>query len=138
MGQYTLSFEFMKRAKETGYNKFTDIGVNTNKIIESARTTRNDLKVYFLWHPEETKTGGMKMKTIGAMIDSYLTLEGLFTVILYTNVSKSADNKIKYEFVTNNDGNKPAKSPIGMFPTTYIPNDLGYVAEMIDKYNSGE
>lgn len=128
----------MKRAKETGYNKFTDIGVNTNKIIEAARTTRTDLKVFFLWHPEEDKSGNLKMKTIGAMVDSYLTLEGLFTVILYTNVSKGADNKIKYEFVTNNDGVKPAKSPIGMFPNLYIPNDLGYVTEMIDKYNSGE
>lgn len=128
----------MKRAKENGYNKFTDIGVNTNKIVESARNTRQDLKVYFMWHPEETKAGGLKMKTIGAMIDSYLTLEGLFSVILYTNVSKGADNKIKYEFVTNNDGTKPAKSPVGMFTELYIPNDLGFVAEQIDKYNSGE
>lgn len=72
------------------------------------------------------------------MVDDYLTLEGLFTVILYSKVSKSADNKIKYEFVTNNDGEFPSKSPIGLFEDLYIPNDLGLVSETIDKYNEGE
>ena len=71
------------------------------------------------------------------MLDNYLTLEGLFTVILYTQVFKGADNKIVYEFVTNNDGNLPGKSPIGMFDNLYIPNDLGLVSETIDKYNEG-
>jgi len=137
-GQYIMSFEFMRRAKENGYGKFTDIGVNISKILETCRNARPDLKVYFLWHPEKDNTGAMKMKTIGAMVDAYLTLEGLFSVVLYTNVSKGADNKIKYEFVTNNDGSKPAKSPVGMFNTLYIPNDLGIVSSAIDSYNNGE
>lgn len=132
-----MSFEFMRRAKESGYNKFSDLGVNISKVVEAARNTRKDLKVFFLWHPDE-KEGSMKMKTIGAMVDAYLTLEGLFTVILYSRVSKGADNKVHYEFVTNNDGEFPAKSPVGMFIETYIPNDLGWVAQLIDQYNLGE
>jgi hypothetical protein len=136
-GQYTMAFEFMARAKENGFGKFADFGVNLGKIVKSAREA-NNLKVYFLWHPEEDKETGYKMKTIGAMVDSYLTLEGLFTVILYTKVEKTAENKMKYSFVTNNDGKHPAKSPVGMFPELNIPNDLGLVSKMIDKYNSGE
>jgi hypothetical protein len=42
-----------------------------------------------------------------------------------------------YQFVTNNDGQYPAKSPIGMFNELYIPNDLGVVSEIIDNYNNG-
>lgn len=136
--QYIMAFEFMRRAKENGYGKFADIGVNANKVIEAARTCRPDLKVYFLWHPELSNTGEYKMKTVGKMVDDYLTLEGLFTVILYTKVEKGADNKIKYYFVTNNDGQLPAKSPIGMFGDLQIPNDLGLVSRMIDQYNNGE
>ena len=136
--QYVMSFEFMRRAKETGYGKFADIGVNIGKVVEAARNTRKDLKVYFLWHPEQDKETGYKMKTVGKMVDDYLTLEGLFTVILYTKVSKGNDNKIAYQFVTNNDGEFPGKSPIGLFPELYIPNDLGVVSETIDKYNEGE
>lgn len=136
-GQFIMSFEFMRRAKENGYGKFADIGVNMAKILESARNTRKDLKVYFLWHPEEDKELGFKMLTVGKMVNDYLTLEGLFSVILYTNVSKGADNKIQYQFTTNNDGKYPAKSPVGMFKDTYIPNDLGLVSQLIDEYNKG-
>jgi len=137
-GQFIMSFEFMNRAKEPGYGKFADIGVNMGKIIEASRITRTDLKVYFLWHPEQDKETGYKMKTIGAMVDAYLTLEGLFTVVLYSKISKEQDNTMKYEFVTNFDGEFPAKSPIDMFEKLYIPNDLGIVSETIDKYNEGK
>lgn len=132
--QFLMAFEFMSRAKETGYAKFADIGVNMAKVIEAARNTRKDLKVFFMWHPEQDRDTGYKMKTVGKMIDDYLTLEGLFTVVLYSKVVK-VDNKMKYQFVTNFDGEFPAKSPIGMFADIYIPNDLGLVAETIDKYN---
>lgn len=108
------------------------------KVIEAARTTRSDLKVYFLWHPEEDKETGYKMKTVGKMVNDYLTLEGLFTVVLYSKVSKGDDNKMKYQFVTNFDGEFPAKSPVGMFKELYIPNDLGFVSKSIDSYNEGE
>lgn len=136
-GQYTMAFEFMRRAKESGYGKFADIGVNMGKIVEVARNTRKDLKVYFLWHPEQDKDTGYKMKSVGKMVDDYLTMEGLFTVVLYAKVSRGADNKVAYQFVTNNDGEFPAKSPIGLFTDLYIQNDLGLVSETIDKYNEG-
>lgn len=135
--QYIMAFEFMRRAKENGYGKFADIGVNIGKVAESARTTRADLKTYFLWHPEKDNVGNYKMKTVGKMVDDYLTLEGLFTVVLYSRVSKGNDNKMKYEFVTNNDGQYPAKSPIGMFNEIYVPNDLGLVSKIVDNYNNG-
>lgn len=135
--QYIMAFEFMSRAKETGYGKFADLGVNLGKVVTAAKNTRRDLKVYFLWHPEEDKETGFKLKTVGKMVDDYLTLEGLFTVVLYTNVTKSSDGKILYQFVTNYDGKYPAKSPIGMFKELYIQNDLGFVSESIDKYNEG-
>jgi hypothetical protein len=60
-----MAFEFMARAKESGYGKFADVGVNIAKVVEAARLTRKDLKVYFLWHPEKDNTGTFKMKTVG-------------------------------------------------------------------------
>lgn len=68
-GQFIMSFEFMKRAKEAGYAKFADIGVNMSRIIESAKNTRKDLKVYFMWHPEVVD-GISKMKTVGKKLCS--------------------------------------------------------------------
>jgi hypothetical protein len=135
--QYIMAFEFMGKALEEGYKKFAVLGVSLNKVLKAAKDARPDLNVYFMWHPEKSDAGGLKMKTVGKMVDDYLTLEGLFTVILYTRVVKE-DGKMKYQFVTNNDGRLPAKSPIGMFDQLMIPNDLGVVADTIEAYNNGD
>ena len=66
--QYLMSFEFMNRARETGYQKFSDIGVNITRILNAGRNTRKDLKVYMLWHPEKDMMGTLKMKTVGKMV----------------------------------------------------------------------
>jgi hypothetical protein len=134
--QYIMAFEFMSRAKEAGYGKFSDIGVNIGRVIEAARLTRTDLNVYFLWHPEKEGDSGYKMKTVGKMVDDYLTLEGLFSIVLYSRVTKNNNTPV-YEFVTNSDGEYPAKSPVGMFKDLYIPNDLGYVSKSIMEYRNG-
>lgn len=135
--QYTMAFELMNRVSETGYNKFTEIGKQFNTLRDVVSKARLDLNVYCLWHPEYDNEGGMKMKTVGKMVDAYLTPEGLFTVVLYTKVSKDlATNKMQYQFVTNNDGKYPAKSPIGMFEELYIKNDLGIVDKEIRDFNS--
>lgn len=72
------------------------------------------------------------------MLDEKVTLEGLFTVILYGKDSfDAAKKKVSKEFVTNYDGEFPAKSPLGMFDSLYIPNDLGLVAKTMEEYYQG-
>jgi len=68
------------------------------------------------------------------MIDQYLTLEALFTIILYSKVEKNNAGAMQYYFVTNNDGKFPAKSPVGMFTELYIKNDLNLVKKYIKEY----
>jgi hypothetical protein len=67
--QYVMGFEFMKRATEIGYAKFSQIGQNMFNILSNARTLRKDLKVFCLGHSEPVEDGGeivsYKMKTIG-------------------------------------------------------------------------
>lgn len=82
--QYLLAFEFFDRAKETGYNKFTDIALNFRNLIQFVVTqTPPDCIVYFLHHVEQTNDGSYKAKTIGKMLDEKLTVEGLFSIVLY-------------------------------------------------------
>jgi hypothetical protein len=79
------------------------------------------------------------MKTIGKMLDNKVTLEGLFTIVLYGKQTwDDKEKKVSKHFVTNFDGQYPAKSPVGMFEETYILNDLGAVAKAINVYNNGE
>lgn len=133
-GQYLMAFEYLTRADENGYKKFSDIGKKTSEMFRTARDLREDLKVFVLWHPEISEDGEYKMKTVGKMIDSYLTLEGLFEIVLYTNV-EVGDEGAHYQFITNRTSRYPAKSPMGMFEEGVIPNDLQQVVNAVDNFN---
>ena len=45
--QYIMSTEFMNRAQETGWQKFTDIAKHVWDVISAAKSLREDLKVVF-------------------------------------------------------------------------------------------
>ena len=131
--QYIMAFEFMSRAKEKSYDKFTDLGVNMSHVINAAKESNKN--VFLMWHPEFEENGVYDLKTAGKMVKQYFNPKGLFTILLFSTVFKEND-EIKYRFVTNNNNEYPAKSPLGMFDL-YIPNDLGYVVDKIKEYNEG-
>jgi hypothetical protein len=140
--QFIVGFEYMQKALEKGYDKFSQMAKHLFDVTETARNLRDDMKVFVLTHSEETQKDFetvRKMKTFGKMFDQNITLEGLFTVVLYCHTEW--DDKAQeghYYFITNKTSDYPAKSPVGMFDKIQIPNDLGYVETMIDKYNYGE
>lgn len=140
--QYLMSTEFMTRSDEQGWQKFTDIAKHAWNVITKARDLRDDLKVFFLCHDEiitENFQPKRKIKTIGKMLDEKVTLEGLFTVVLFTDIQKKQENDmLEYTFITQNDGTTTGKSPKGMFESLNIPNDLDLVIKKINAYHEGE
>jgi hypothetical protein len=135
--QYMASFEYFDRAKEKGYDKFTDIATNIASVSKLPKDMRDDLNVYYLTHPEEVNRNGsvlIKAKTVGKMIDNALTLEGLFTIVLFGKVIKEDDGSFQYGFETQTDGDNTCKSPAGMFEERFIPNNLKYVNDAIKAY----
>lgn len=69
------------------------------------------------------------------MLDSVITLEGLFTYVLFTKIVKNDSDEVQYKFVTNSDGTCTAKSPMGMFDKL-IDNDLKFIIDRINEYNA--
>jgi hypothetical protein len=130
--QYIMSFEFMEKAKEKGYEKYNVLAKNTFDVINTAKNLREDLNIIILSHSEATEYG-IRMKTIGKMLESKVTLEGLFTVMLMTKVEKTPEG-LKYYFVTQNEGDTVCKSPRGMFDDLLIANDLNYVIKKVNEY----
>jgi len=131
-----MGFEYFDKADEKGFDKFTSIGKNGAMPLIKAIDLRDDLKVFVLTHAEEISENfkpKRKIKTIGKLVDNSLTMEGLFTIVLFTDTSRNDDGTINYRFQTNNDGTCTAKSPEGMFDE-YIENDLGLVAKSVDEY----
>lgn len=127
--QYLMSNEFMRRAMERGYDKFTEIAQNFWLLVNSIKELPNDIIVYFLAHIDRDQNGNEKIKTIGKLLDEKITVEGMFTIVLKTNVTDGV-----YSFLTQNSGHDTVKSPIGMFPAYAIDNDLKYVDEKIRNY----
>jgi len=126
---YLMVDQFMREAKVTGYQKFTDMALNFNNLIETARNLPADKIVYFVGHSEQADDGREHFKTIGKMLDNYVTLEGKFSIVLKTVVKDGA-----FYFSTKNNGQDTVKTPMDMFQTDLIDNDLKAVDMAIREY----
>lgn len=130
---------YMKNAMKGGWDTPKQIGYGMGLIFDAINLVPENKNMICLAHYEEYKDKNgdsisYKYKSTGNMVDSYITPEGKFEVVLYGKSSfDSKERKSIREFVTNDDGVYPAKSPVGMFPL-YIPNDLGLVVEKAQEY----
>lgn len=125
--QYLMANEFMRRAMEKGYDKFTEIANNFWTLVNYVITELPfDVTVYFLMHIDRDDAGNEKVKTIGKLLDEKITVEGMFTVVLKSIVKDGV-----YSFTTQSNGHDTVKSPLGMFPTYEIENDLKAVDNIV-------
>lgn len=142
---YVTSFEIFDRAKENSYTKQVEIADHYARILRTVQELRDDLIVVIITHPDvEYDSMGQvikrKIKTYGKMTDKYMSLDGLFTYILFSGVitPEEEDAEARYVFETNDPTKiSTAKSPRGAFEDRYIDNDLQYVIERIHEYNEG-
>ena len=126
---YLMVNAFMRNAKVTGYQKYTDMAYDFDALINAASRLPDNRIVYFIGHSTMDDTGREHFKTIGKMLDNYVTLEGKFTIVLKTVVQDG-----KYFFATRNNGQDTVKTPLGMFEEELIDNDLAVVDNAIRDY----
>lgn len=130
---YTISNSFMRKANQNGYNKFVEIGKDMFDILDIITNLRDDLFCFVMMHVENDINGKSKPKTVGKMIDQYICIEGKFTTCFHTMVADGV-----YQFITNNDNQRMAKSPLGMFESLYIDNDLQLIRDKMVVYFNEE
>ena len=126
---YLMVDQFMAYSQVKGYEKYNIMAYNFSNLIEAARSLPADKIVYFMGHSEQMDDGREHFKTIGKMLDNYVTLEGKFTTVLKTVVKDG-----NYYFSTHNNGYDTVKSPIGMFAEDLIDNDLKAVDDVMREY----
>lgn len=134
--QYLMANEFMARAYEPGFNKFTEIARHAWEVINKATSLPDDVRVYILSHITTGDDGTARLKTIGKLLDEKITVEGMVTIVLRTAVMDG-----EYIFRTKNSGTDTVKTPMGMFESETVDNDLKAVDEIITTYydiNKGE
>ena len=125
---YLMSLENFRRAKETGYGKFTDMALNFERLIEWATQADEDTIVYLMMHYDRDADGRAKPKTIGRMLDEKFNIEGACPIVLQSTILDG-----KHVFVTKGDGFNAAKAPMDMLPDV-MDNDLKAVDTAIRSY----
>jgi len=126
---YLLSNEAIKRGKEVGYTKFTDMAMKFFTLIEEIRNLDGGKTVYIMLHEELDELGNAKLKLTGKMLDQQVCIEGCFTIALRAMCSDG-----KYIFRVHNNGQDITKSPFDMFEQDEVDNDLKEVDKVIREY----
>lgn len=115
---YFMSFEEFSQASVKGYEKFTQMAVNVVDIIELITTKDGDQRFYIMAHSEQNDDGQLRLKTTGKMVSDKFVPEGLANQVVETAV---IDREFVFKVKTDGMG---IKTPMGMFDTETIPNDL--------------
>lgn len=139
---YIMRKEYFKRAKETGYSKYTELAMHFQQIISTIENMRDDINVFLILHSEDIQsdktTVGYKVSTIGQLLDSQYNPVEVVPMVLYSSIKYDDKGNANYGFYTHRfmDGmiEIPAKSPAEMFKEDFIPNDLGYVVKAMREY----
>ena len=139
---YVMRKEYFKRAKETGYGKYTELAQHFQQIIQTCEGLRDDLNIFFMLHSEDIQSDktitGYKVSTIGNLIDQQYNPVEVVPMVLYASIKYDDKGNASYGFYTHRcmDGivEIPAKSPDGMFEEDFIPNDLAVVIKAMQEY----
>ena len=138
--RHIMEDEFVRRAAEVGYTKFTEIGKHMIMVMETAKQLPDNIDVFIILHTDEVlneqKIIEYRAKLVGKLVGEHFDPLEIATMAFFTYV-KMTNGKPEYYFVTNRrefEGiTYPAKSPPEMLEAL-IPNDLKLVKDSINKY----
>ena len=140
---YVMNTEMFETAQEKGYDKFTRIAQHMYFILNAAKSLRSDLDIVLVFHQEDIVIDGMNVeadiKLPGRMIRERFNPIEISTVVVFTDVEYAKDKDEEYTYVVNKTARYPlAKTPMGMFETKTIPNDMKLLFDGIRKYYESE
>jgi len=129
---YLMTFENMTRSSEVGYAKFTDMAIHFFEVFDAISKKAGEQIFYILAHSDvNDNTKRREMKTVGKMLSEKIVLEGLTNTVL----ESTYDDLDGYTFTTQrSDASSAAKSPMGMFEATKVPNDLFEIDKIARKF----
>ena len=126
---YLITNEFMNKSSIKGFDKYNEIGNNFFNLINGIKNVEGGKVVYLVMHEDSDDEGNIKPKTIGKLLDDKVNIQGMFTICI-----RSMYENGNYIFRLKTNGQDCVKTPIGLFETDQIENDLKYVDEKIREY----
>ena len=126
---YLITNEFMSKSSVKGFDKYNEMGNNFFNLINGIKNVEGGKTVYLIMHEDNDDDGNVKPKTIGKLLDDKVNIQGMFTVCI-----RSMFENGNYIFRLKTNGQDCVKTPIGMFDTDEMENDLKKVDEVIRDY----
>ncbi len=103
-------------------------------LLEDIMFLQSDQTFYVFAHMDKDAEGYKSFKTTGAFIKDDLLPEGMTNIV----IESKYDETDGYVFVVKRQDNKtPVKTPMDMFDTDTVPNDLKMVNNKINQYYKG-
>jgi len=133
-----------KTAGGAAFKKYADLAADTfSALFKYELGLRSDLTMIHHFHVEtgEDVNGAMRqlLKTPGKLLDREIDVPSYYTYLLFTvvlGVKEVDNNNERYKYLTNDDGVRPAKTPMGCFDKLLVPNDMYEVIKKIEEYES--
>jgi hypothetical protein len=126
---YLLTNEFMNKVSVKGYDKYNEMASSMFDLVNAIKNVDGGKTVYLVMHEDTDEFGNIKPKTIGKLLDDKVNIQGMFTVCI-----RSSFENGEYIFRLKTNGQDCVKTPIGMFETETMENDLKKVDEVIREY----
>lgn len=131
---YLITNTFMRSHSTAGagnkvFNLYNNLADEFWQMLQYIISLPADKIVYVIMHEDIDDYGNIKAKTIGKLLDEKVCIEGMFTIVL-----RAVHQQGTYKFVTQSEGGAISKSPIGLFDTEEIDNDLKAVDDKIRQY----
>jgi len=140
--RYVMEREYLKKALEQGYTKYTVMGKNFQELIDAAIDMRNDIVVFLNFHDEDITSSstiiGKKIKLVGSLVEQHFNPLELVNIVLYAATEKTKDG-VKHMLYTkagstHNGHEIPSKSPEGLFSEDTIDNNFQLISDLIRNY----
>ena len=126
---------FLARTKgNDAYAKWNELGADVfNTIFSKAQDLRQDLYIVVMAHTAVKEDGTVSIKTAGKLMDNTIDIPSYFSYIFHGLIQED-DKGVNYVVQTNRNSIYHAKTPMGAFPSLYIPNDLNTIIKTINEY----
>lgn len=122
---------FSDHGKKNPFEVYDALSKEFFNIIMAIQSKDTDQNFYLMGHLEDPDSSMRALKTLGQATRKNNNPEGWTNIVLETVVDMD-----EFVFKVKTDGTG-VKSPIDMFPSDTVPNDLKLVNEQINKYYEG-
>lgn len=126
---YLITKDFMDKRSVKGYEKFNEMGGSFYDLINGIKDIKGGKTVYLVMHEESDEYGNIQPKTIGKMLNDKINIQGMFTVCI-----RSMFENGSYIFRLKTNGQDCVKTPMDMFDTDDMDNDLKMFNEIVREY----